>query len=190
MLFQTSEIQEDNLNVQADAMRLISNPKISMQIGLEAKALKKTIGELSENEICIYVSNGAWGTPQMVAYFIDLYGKSDLYLTTWSIGNDAIEKLKRLINAGLIGKFVVRLDERIQKLNPHAFHVLSALPDKLIFSRIHAKVIVLESKNMSLSIVTSANFTRNPREECGTIFTQKEVANFLKEWIQTEKLKA
>jgi hypothetical protein len=36
---------------------------------------------------------------------------------------------------------------------------------------------------MDVSIMASANFTNNPRIECGTIFTNKETADFNIQWI-------
>ena len=53
-------------------------------------------------------------------------------------------------------------------------------------AKCHAKVTVIQNETWGISIVSSANYTRNPRIEAGVICNSKEIAEFHKNWIVNE----
>ena len=71
---------------------------------------------------------------------------------------------------------------------PAELQFLEKISTEIKPAKCHAKVTVLENDNWGISIVGSANYTRNPRIEAGVLFTLKDVAAFERNWIEKELL--
>ena len=64
-----------------------------------------------------------------------------------------------------------------------AFQFAQGITTSVKLAKCHAKVTVLENEHWSVTIVSSANMTNNPRIEAGVICTDLAAAEFHKKWI-------
>jgi hypothetical protein len=69
-------------------------------------------------------------------------------------------------------------DYRMGVRKPAELQFLQKITTEIKPAKCHAKVTVVENDNWGISIVGSANYTRNPRIEAGVLFTCRNVAAF------------
>lgn len=184
MLFRPSNQIEFKSDKKAESLQFSGNFS-SKLIGIELRQLEKEIGAIVPGGCLCYITNGAWGMPDLLEYLLRQTGPADVWLTSWTISEKPIQRLKILKKEGLIRHIIMRLDERISQLKADAYAALQELPDKLTTTRIHAKVFVIQNESHSVVCVGSANFSKNPREEAGVIIYQAETADFYKKWIES-----
>jgi hypothetical protein len=81
-------------------------------------------------------------------------------------------------------KVTVIENDSIRK--PAELQFLQQITTEIKPAKCHAKVTVIENDEWGISIVGSANYTRNPRIEAGVLFTCRNVAVFERDWIERE----
>lgn len=94
--------------------------------------------------------------------------------------------LFQLIKEGRIKELNCLFDYRIEKRKAEAFQLAKVNSSKIKLTKVHAKVAILLADQWAVSIIGSANLTKNPRIEAGIISTCQEVAEFHANWIKRE----
>lgn len=148
--------------------------------------IKANIGELKQNFHYHFWSKGQWSMHELLDYLIRQIGPADVYLTTWTVTEDPVRRLFMLKKEGLISSLHCVLDYRIKGRKPAPFQLLEQTADSIKLSQCHAKSLVIISPNWSVSVVGSANFSKNPRLEVGVICTVPEVVKFNLNVIKNE----
>lgn len=183
-LFKISEIKpsiapSDNLSPKA----FKSSALASHRLGKSIIDLTNTIAEISQNETVQFSTAGAWSLHQLLEFILLKIGPSKMWMTTWTITEEPMRALLDMINRGLITDLHAVLDYRIEKNKPEAFQLASGLISKIKLTKCHAKVLVLRNQTWNVTIIGSANFSKNPRIEAGVIFTDSATAEFNSNWI-------
>ena len=95
-------------------------------------------------------------------------------MCTWSISQDAIEKIIRKYQKGEILSIRFLLDPRVKVCKAKPLQMLSATFSHKIL-RVHAKVVTIENEVWKISVVSSQNATTNPKLEtrCNLYFRRK-----------------
>ncbi|MCX6305512.1 MAG: hypothetical protein NT040_11140 [Bacteroidetes bacterium] len=155
-------------------------------IGKVGSKIKDTIGVVSPGQSIHYVSMGDWSTHDLLFHFLSQTGPADVYFTTWAISEFAIRQLYAFVSSGLITKLSGIFDYRNGIHKPAELQFLKQITTNIKAAKCHAKVTVIQNESWGISIVTSANFTRNPRIEAGVICTDGPTAEFHKAWIMSE----
>lgn len=163
-----------------------SDKKSSQKLIMTRMKIEEVFGDLNNETDLHYITAGAWSTHDLIDYIIDKIGPAELTACTWSVSSPAHEKLIKMLNLGKITKLNMLLDWRIHQRGKGVAVWLKQYADNFKVSNCHAKVSVLESKTHAISIVGSANWTNNPRIECGILSTSPQIAQFHKNWIMTE----
>ena len=135
------------------------------------------------------VSLGRWSMHHLLFHILKLTGPADVYATTWSINEDVVRHLVEAKNTGLLRSMSFVFDYRVRKYKPAAYF-LSQQYFKSRVSSCHAKVTIIQNELFHISIIGSANYTRNDRIEVGVIFTEQNIADFHKNWIVNEIVNA
>ena len=151
-------------------------------IGEPFQKLKLFIGEISRTKDIHFVTWGKWSMPDLLFYILKQTGPAHLLISTWSIANDAMEKLILRYRKKEVLSCSFLLDPRVRARDPKPLQ----LAERNFTCRLvacHAKVTVLWNQEWKLTIYGSANFTYNPRIERGIISPNKNVFNFDKNWI-------
>jgi len=133
--------------------------------------IRSDIGAIVPDQTIKFWTEGRWSMHDLLAYLLGESGPAQVMISTWAIGELAARKLHQLRTTGAITKLSLILDYRINERSPKALQLLKSTADQLSITKCHAKVTVIQSDSLCISIVTSANYTRNPRLEAGTIFT-------------------
>jgi hypothetical protein len=144
--------------------------------------------ECSPDSSIHYVTEGSWSMHDLLYYFLARYGSSRVYITSWAISEIAMRQLYNFMKEGLITELYGLFDFRNTSRKPAELAFIHQNATKIKLAKCHAKVTVIENAMMPVTIVTSANYTDNPRYEAGVISFSPEVARFHKEWILKEIL--
>lgn len=163
----------------------VSGPT-TCRIGKANAKLQEVFGTISQDQTVPFVSLGDWSTHDLLFFLLEQTGPARVYFTTWAISEYAIRQLYNLIEQGRILQLKGIFDYRNGIRKPAELQFLEKISTEIKPAKCHAKVTVLENDNWGISIVGSANYTRNPRIEAGVLFSLKEVATFERNWIEKE----
>ena len=148
-------------------------------------SLRKQIGILEHNVCINFWSYGSFSLHELMFYILQQTGPAHINICTWSISQDAIEKIIRKYQKGEILSIRFLLDPRVKVCKAKPLQMLSAnFPYKIL--RVHAKVVTIENETWKISVVSSQNATTNPKLERGVIFISDEIFNFDKTVFEHE----
>lgn len=136
------------------------------------------VGELAANEVCHYMSRGQWNCLEALAHMLAYTGPAKVQLATWKINEDAARKLHLWKADGLITDLAGLIDFRTRSMDQETHQLVQATFDTLVMAQCHAKITVCIGKERKALLLTSANYTNNPRWEFGTISTQGKEVDF------------
>ncbi|MGB0521414.1 MAG: hypothetical protein ACPGJS_00570 [Flammeovirgaceae bacterium] len=151
-----------------------------------SKALQEVIGTLERNQHIHFMSKGEWSMHELLTYVLQQTGPAKVYITTWTITEDPVSKLFLLKQEGIIQELHCVLDYRIKDRKPKPFQFLEQTADRILLTKCHAKVTVIENEHWHVAIIGSANFSKNPRIEAGIICTEKNISQFHQSWIEAQ----
>lgn len=146
--------------------------------------LKALLEKISPGFTTHYVSDGDWSMHDLVLELLELYGPAALYFSTYALRETPVRKLilamqdKKLITVKML------VDDRARIRTPEVFQMAKMNFCEIYQTSVHAKVCVLKTASGCISIVGSANWTTNPKIECGVVSFSDEVGQFHISWIQ------
>lgn len=184
-LFSYSDLQNSNSASKGNIIK-VGSVKTTHILAKEAAELISTINNLEKETHYHFCTAGSWSLHDMIALICEKIGISRLYLTTWTITEEPMRVLFRLIDQGLISDLNCLFDYRIEKRKAEAFQLAKVNASNIKLTKVHAKVAVLINDDWAVTITGSANLTKNPRIEAGTISTLRETALFHSQWITNE----
>lgn len=153
------------------------------KIATPMSSLGEVIGKISKDMDIHYVSAGSWALHDLLRYVIQQVGPADVLGFTWSITQPAADQLVDMIQKGEIKSLSIVMDGKMSKWSRGASVYLKDHCRDFRIVGCHAKGFWLHSEKMDVSVVSSANFSNNPRIEAGVISTQEGVCDFHHEWI-------
>ncbi|SFC71301.1 hypothetical protein SAMN05421780_108191 [Flexibacter flexilis DSM 6793] len=154
--------------------------------GNSIKQLREVIGQLAQNTIITFATHGQWSSHELLKHILQQTGPASVAMTTWAVTEDPLRSIHNLIEQGQITAFDCVFDYRTEKRKPEAWQFAQAVATRLKQTHCHAKILVIQNAQWGVAVVSSANFTNNPRLEAGTIFTLPAVADFYKQVIENE----
>ena len=129
------------------------------------------------------INQGTWSMHEFLIFLLrEFTGPANLYITTWSINESVIQTMVGAKQEGMIKDIHFLFDFRVKKYRPAAFH----LADKnfnVLLTSCHAKVTVIRGEYMDITILGSANYTRNNRIEAMILMPGKNDATQHQKWI-------
>ena len=157
-----------------------------LTIGKANEKLHQVFGKVIDGQSVHYASLGDWSTHDLLFFLLEQTGPARVYFTTWAISEYAIRQLYQFIEHGLILELKGIFDYRNGIRKPAELQFLQKITTDIKAAKCHAKVTVIENDNWGISVVGSANYTRNPRIEAGVLCCNKTVAAFHRDWILKE----
>ena len=155
-------------------------------IGKANEKLHQVFGKVVDGQSVHYASLGDWSTHDLLFFLLEQTGPARVYFTTWAISEYAIRQLYQFIEHGLILELKGIFDYRNGIRKPAELQFLQKITTDIKAAKCHAKVTVIENDHWGISVVGSANYTRNPRIEAGVLCCDKAVAAFHRDWILQE----
>jgi len=139
--------------------------------------------EIKQRQLIVFTSEKGFDLIDLLTLLLEKIGSCNVTISTYAISELAIRRLFILRQKNLITNLVFLLDKRNVVHKEAALNFLKQFADDVILADNHSKVTVLQNENYNLSIVSSMNYTRNPRIESGVIISSQATANFNQKWI-------
>lgn len=137
------------------------------------------LGDIRQGEDKHFYSNGSFNLVQLVLYLLKQTGPAYVFISSYSIAEDSLATLKKLVEKGEILDIKFLIDNRVRTISPKPFdYLVTAFPDKYRCCALHAKVALIANDDWHLSVVGSQNATHNPKLERGIIHTSLDVFEF------------
>lgn len=183
MLFSTKDID----NTEAQEQRAFFDDGDANTYSLQSMSdIKQHIGKLEQNRHVYFWSRGQWSMHELLEYLLNQTGPADVWMSTWTVTEDPVRKLFILKKQGLIKSLNCILDYRIQGRKPGPFQLLEKTADRIALTQCHAKAMAIINEEWEVSVIGSANFSKNPRLEAGVICTVPQITQFHKTIMQNE----
>lgn len=115
-----------------------------------------------------------------------LHASCTVHLTTFSMTELSARILAQLKDAGSIAHLHILIDKEAQIRYPNVNQLISNVADSIGHVSIHAKVLLISMGNASLTMLSSANWTKNPRIEVGVIDSDINIYNYHRSWIDSK----
>lgn len=131
-----------------------------------------------------YVTDGDWSMHDMIMQLLKTYSPAELFITTYALREFSVRQLIIAQDSGELSAVNMILDYRAKVRTPEVFQLASNNLNKICLYGIHAKVTVLKHSAGCISIVGSANWTTNPRVECGVVSMNAQLGDFHINWIK------
>ncbi len=139
------------------------------------KQIGEYIGDIKHNTIYPFFSNGQWAMHDLISWLLKQTGPADVQISTFSISEIAIRTLIHLSKIGMIKSIQCIFDNTIQKKKLQLLYFISQLTGEIYIAPNHSKVLLIKNDDWSISVISSANMTPNPRKEAGVISTYNNI---------------
>ena len=156
-------------------------------INRTSTALEMLPGNFKEGECLNIVSNGSFGSNNMLRAINQKFNIKKLWVTAWSFNDLFVEVIREIYP----DEFRFFCDSSILSRKAHYWakinNELKDLPDVRMETvlKLHAKVMVLETEKAGKLVYdASANFSQNFRIEQYNIYRDEELFEFHKSWMQ------
>lgn len=141
---------------------------------------------ISPNYVGAYLGKGIQ-LYNLLEWTLKQTGKADVTIMTFSISEQFIRKVWMLKNKDLIGKVTVLLDFKAIQKTQKVMHFADNVFSEMYYAKTHAKIVLIENRNHSISITGSQNFTKGNREENGLVMNDFNVFDKYKTEIERIK---
>ena len=150
------------------------------------QALRQHVGQLEQGRTVHYATGGRWSAHELLQFVLERTGPARVSISTWTVTEAPVRALLALREAGLITELALLFDYRIKTRCPKAVQLVAALGARVGLAKCHAKLTVVENAEWAVTILSSQNYTRNPRIEAGVLFTDRAAADFHAGWLREQ----
>lgn len=109
-----------------------------------------------------------------------------VHLTTFSMTEFSARILAQLKDSGDISELHILIDKEAQIRYPNVNQLITNVCDTIGHVSIHAKVLLIKMGSASLTMLSSANWTKNPRIEVGVIDSDLNIYQYHRSWIDAK----
>ena len=128
------------------------------------------------NNVYPFWTDGKWSYHQLIKQLIIQAGVSDVYTSTWAITEEPLRVLHKLKTDSLIKQLHGIFDYRLSERSAKGYAFAKEFFDKIILTENHSKVTIIHNETLPISVIGSANWTKNRRLEAGVILTNHQTA--------------
>lgn len=136
-----------------------------------------------------FVTDGSWSLYDLLLHVAGEHTIRWLCITTYSMTELSARVIGQLVQQGKIQQVYFLMDYKAEMRYPNVYQILRNI-GQVASTHLHAKVMVMEyaadqddAPVQHLTLLGSANWTRNPRIEVGVLDASPAVATQHREWI-------
>lgn len=133
------------------------------------------LGAYLDNRVQLY---------DVLEWIVDQTGPAIVIVLTFSVSEEFIRKIFQLKKSGKIKDITVIVDFKAIQKTEKIVRLAGNVFDRLIYSKSHAKILLIESDKMNVCVTGSQNATRGNREESGIVSTDTALITKFKSEIQ------
>jgi len=139
-----------------------------------------------ENDSTHIISNGSFGSNELLTAINNKFNINVLWITTWSINNDFIDSIKKMTLNKLYFLCDKSLKSRKIAYYGRMMEAIKKIDSKVkMIAGLHSKVTIAETEKMGkLIIEASANYSKNVRIEQFVVTRDEALYNFHKDWMK------
>jgi hypothetical protein len=192
-IFESEEVnitQDSNFNALSKKNSFRKIAKTSMRDDAFLDIINEVGGLPKLNEVVFIKTNGCSDTGSIFTHILSNENIEVLYLSTWVISRNNIERIIKAIDNGTLKKCYFVVSKRLKELkkSDYAFLVeeFSKRKESCFFKvcNSHAKTFSVKTENNYYTVTGSGNWTENPRIENYVIFNDINAFNHNKEWME------
>lgn len=146
------------------------------------KEVKEMLKELNNKNQLHYIAR-MYNAHDVFTDLLAIAGPSDVKIISYSITEFPLRILSQLQNKGLIKTLDFILDFTVSR-TPALKQFAQHFANRIRFTDIHSKIILIKGKSIKITFISSANFTRNNRFENGIIDTSEELHTQYNKWFE------
>lgn len=117
----------------------------------------------------IFISDASFSSYQLLNAFLDKFGPSNVWLTTYGISETVMRGLSTRKQSGLIKELYMVFSDHVKKIKPAEVQIAEHIATKFCHYPCHAKIIVVQNDTHQAVIISSMNLNRNNKLEAGCI---------------------
>lgn len=183
-LFKVNTLLANQNKNSSDSFDESTDPLIS--IGLASEIIANIIGQVEPEKTIHFTSFGSFSMHELLGHLLSVTGPASLYIATWAMTENPCRAIHALKESGSIKELHLLFDYKIRERSPQAIQLAEGISSSHKYSKCHAKTTVLVNDTWGITVISSANYTRNPRIERGVICCNRSVALFDRDWILAE----
>lgn len=154
-----------------------------MIVARKPERLKAIVDLLEHNEEVHYLSDGEWNLHDFFNAMVQRMKPAELWLCTYAITEFPMRQILLAQQAGELTAIHMVIDSRAKIRIPATYQLAAQVANRIMLTGCHAKVMVLRNDRQTLTLVTSQNWTSNPRIETGYASRKPEHAEFHINWM-------
>ena len=149
-----------------------------------SKTVDSVLRPISECPIQAYLSNQLQVADVVEWCLSQMEGEATIRQTSFSISEEFIRRLYYIRRTGKVKDIQLLLDHKATNKTLRLWPFIAQTIDHCFLADNHSKLILIESPEMRVAIVTSQNLTRGNRHECAIVTTVPEVFDTLSHEFQ------
>lgn len=158
-----------------------------------AEELQQVLNRVKPGQTVHWYSDGDWSMWQLLNGVLKKILKdhgylspAEVHISSYAFSETSARMIANLKSKGHISQLYCVLDNRTDTRSAGSLQLLKSISDKLALISTHAKVTLIRTTGLCITITGSANYTENVRYEAGTITCNPQVYAFHKQWIEKE----
>lgn len=163
-------------DVFATKKPIIDSSLVRMNMRVEQVFSEEIPIKVELNNVYPFWTDGKWSYHQLIKQLVIQAGVSDVYTSTWAITEEPLRVLFKLKSEGLIKHLCGIFDYRLSERSAKGYAFAKEFFDEIILTDNHSKVTIIQNETLPISVIGSANWTKNKRLEAGVILTNQETA--------------
>ena len=141
--------------------------------------------QCSQRECIHFLNDGRWSLYDFLKLVVEQGNRpSNVWISTYSMTELSARVIAQLVDRGHIGKLHLLMDYESKIRYPQVDQLLSNVATTFGLTQLHAKVLVIMGEYGCITLIGSANWTRNMRIESGIIDRTTLVAMHHSTWIE------
>jgi CRISPR/Cas system-associated exonuclease Cas4 (RecB family) len=156
-------------------------------ISTALEVCRDVVGVVERGDRMHIVTSGWWSMEQPICVLGEQLGPVDMWMISWAVNDDAVLRLVEAMDRGFIRNVRAVIDERMKVLRPAALDIMQAAVGErnLGIMACHAKAYVLRQVDgdLAVAMVTSANWSQNPRPESLCIDADPRATAVYAQWV-------
>lgn len=151
----------------------------------QLKKINDAFSAFPDKDIIPLASDGDWSMHHLLEYLLEKYGPAEVWVSSFSITEVAIRTFLNLQEKGLIQQLHCLFDFTVKRHKTGLLFFASHIVSEIAIDKCHAKLILIRSEKVTITVVASANFNINDKKEVAIIhFSQWFFEFYLNKLIQ------
>jgi hypothetical protein len=157
--------------------------EVATAMALPGDSVAQCLGELVQEHLYCMPCHATWSMHHVLAHLLGVIGPARTWLMSWTITEGPVRSIVKLMEDGLITDLRCVFDERVGKYNANALQLARKKFAHIGLTHTHAKCLVLVNDDWAITVLSTANITRNKRIEIYWVSTHRLVAEHHSSWI-------